>query len=158
MIDASEARRRLAALIDSQSTLVLSTAGAGGPAGAPLFYVPCGDLRLCWLSSPRSRHSENLASANGAAAVSIHAATFRWEEILGAQLTGTVEVVEAQDERARILAAYRERFDLGPSFDRAIGSAALYRFTPTRARLLDNGLGFPGKVELDPGTPADQAG
>ena len=59
--------RRLAALIESQSTLVLSTAGADGPHGAPLFYVPDGDLRLCWLSSPRSRHSLDLAAHSEAA-------------------------------------------------------------------------------------------
>jgi len=148
MIDRAEARRRLAALIESQSTLVLSTAGADGPHGAPLFYVPDGDLRLCWLSSPRSRHSLDLA-AHSEAAISIHASTFRWEEIRGAQLRGSVETVEAAEERARILAAYRGRFDLGPSFDQAIARAGLYRFTPAWARLLDNRLGFPGKVEID---------
>lgn len=147
MLSREEALRRLNRVVEGQSTLVLSTAGDEGPSGAPLFYVPLPDLRLAWLSSPRSRHAIH-GEADPRAAVSIFAPTFRWEEILGAQLQGRVEVVREEEERAGILAAYERRFGLGASFDGIIAASVLYRFEPTRARLLDNRLGFPGRVEI----------
>ena len=154
MIDATEARRRLQALLEEESTLVLCTAGET-PWGAPLFYVPGRDGVLHWLSSPRSRHSLELA-VRPEVAVAIHGSTFRWEEIRGAQLEGVAGIVDEPAERARLLAAYRARFDLGPTFEEAIARSVLYRFVPTRARLLDNALGFPGKVEIVFGQPAGE--
>lgn len=154
MIDAAEARRRLRALLEEQTTLVLCTAGEK-PWGAPLFYLPGADGALYWLSSARSRHSVELAG-RPEVAVAIHGSTFRWEEIRGAQLEGVAHAVDAPEERARVLAAYRARFDLGPSFEEAIARSVLYRFVPSRARLLDNALGFPGKVEIVFGQPAGE--
>jgi len=142
MIEESEARRLLGELLERESTLVLSTAG---PHGAPLFYVPLPGPALYWLSSSSSRHSRALA---GEVAVSIHASTFRWDEIRGAQLRGEASAVEAPDERAAVLAAYRARFALPASFDAAIERSTLYRFRPRWARYLDNALGFPGRVEI----------
>jgi uncharacterized protein YhbP (UPF0306 family) len=151
MISEAEARERLQDLIEQESTLVLSTAGADGPSGAPLFFVPGEGGALYWLSSPSSRHSREL---EGQVAVSIHASTFRWEAIRGAQLRGTAAVVEAAEERAALLQVYRRRFGLDESFDPLIARSALYRFTPRWARYLDNGLGFPGRVEIAFGSPA----
>lgn len=148
MIDPEATRARLAALLAAESTLVLSTAGPAGPAGAPLFYLPEPGLRVVWLSSPRSRHSRNLA-ADPRAAISVFARTFHWEAIRGAQLDGTAAIVEDATERAALLAAYRARFSLGPSFDAAIEASRVYRFVPRRARLIDNALGFPGRVEIE---------
>ena len=144
MIDEAEARRRLQRLIEEQSTLVLATTDEEGAHAAPLFYLPGPDATLLWLSSPRSRH----AMASGEVAVAIHAPTFRWEAIRGAQLRGRVEVVAAGTEREGLLAAYRARFALEDSFEQAIARSCLYRFVPSWARYLDNALGFPGKVEI----------
>ena len=147
MLPRDEALRRLQDILEAESTLVLSTAGEDGASGAPLFYVPLPDLRLAWLSSPRSRHAIE-GSADPRVAVAIFTKTFRWEAIRGAQLRGRVAPVEAGGEREAILAAYRRRFSLDASFDPVIGASVLYRFEPAQARLLDNQLGFPGRVEI----------
>ncbi len=151
MISDEDARGRLKDLIERESTLVLSTAGDGGPSGAPLFYVPGEGHTLYWLSSPSSRHSRELGRE---VAVSIPGATVRWDDIRGAQLRGEASVVDDADERARVLRAYRDRFALPGTFDQAIARSALYRFTPHWARYLDNALGFPGKVEIEFRSPA----
>lgn len=43
--------------------LVLGTADADGtPWATPVFFAPLGDDRVCWVSSPSSRHSRNIAA------------------------------------------------------------------------------------------------
>ena len=58
MIDRSAVGRVLAA----NRYLVLGTAGKDGqPWVTPVFFAPLDPNRLCWVSSPDSRHSRNIA-------------------------------------------------------------------------------------------------
>ena len=58
MIDRSAADRVLAA----NRYLVLGTADENGnPWVSPVFFAPLDLDRLCWVSSPHSRHSRNIA-------------------------------------------------------------------------------------------------
>src|SRR4051794_33719207 len=48
--------------------LVLGTVGEDGqPWVTPVFFAPVGPDRVCWVSSPDSRHSRNLAHHAGVA-------------------------------------------------------------------------------------------
>lgn len=50
-------------LLVAHRYLVLGTADAAGqPWVTPVFFAPLGADRVCWVSSPDSRHSRNLAS------------------------------------------------------------------------------------------------
>lgn len=125
--------------------MVLSTADrSGAPAGAPLFFLASESLTLFWLSAPDSRHSRNLEE-QPEAAVSVFAPVHDWREIRGVQMTGYAR--RAAD--TSILPAYRARFKLGPEFDAAIASSAVWEFRPRWLRFLDNSLGFGFKIELE---------
>jgi len=41
--------------------VVATTDSDGSPWVSPVFFAPLGDKSLCWLSSPDSRHSRNIA-------------------------------------------------------------------------------------------------
>jgi uncharacterized protein YhbP (UPF0306 family) len=59
MVDRSNIDRILAA----NRYLVLGTADpAGQPWVTPVFFAPLGLDRVCWVSSPESRHSRNIAN------------------------------------------------------------------------------------------------
>ncbi len=58
MIDRSDVQRLLAA----NRYLVLATADENGqPWATPVFFAPLDRQTLCWVSSPNSRHSRNIA-------------------------------------------------------------------------------------------------
>lgn len=64
MIDRSAVDRVLAA----NRYLVLGTADADGqPWVTPVFFAPLNSNRVCWVSSPDSRHSRNIAHRNAVA-------------------------------------------------------------------------------------------
>lgn len=148
-MEQAEAWQRLGQFVDTQSTLVLATAGADGKAqGAPLFYLPEEGMRLFWLSSPKSRHSRAIA-VDPQVALSIHGQTWRWDEIRGAQFEGTVGIVDDPAERDRLLARYRERFSLDDSFGQRMAASHLYRFRPRWVRYLENGAGGLFRWEFD---------
>lgn len=50
-------------VLDANRYLVLGTADAdGAPWVTPVFFARLGDDRVCWVSSPQSRHSRNIAN------------------------------------------------------------------------------------------------
>jgi nitroimidazol reductase NimA-like FMN-containing flavoprotein (pyridoxamine 5'-phosphate oxidase superfamily) len=134
-----------AELVAAETTLVLATAGAGGPAAAPLFYWPEG-LALYWLSSPESRHSRNLAG-EPRAAVAVYASVRDWRDIRGVQMEGTASPVADSGERERVLAAYRKRFSLDAALDTVIARSVLFVFRPAWVRVVDNSKGFGYRME-----------
>jgi uncharacterized protein YhbP (UPF0306 family) len=113
---------------------------------APLFYWPGEGLRLYWVSSEKSRHSEALL-ANPKAAAAVFHATFEWREIVGVQMEGTAATVDG-DERRAVLEGYKERFHLNHLFAAALSASTLYCFQPTWVRYTDNYTIFGQKFEL----------
>jgi uncharacterized protein YhbP (UPF0306 family) len=126
---------RIASLIESQSTLTLTTQ-SDSPQAAPLFYRPGPGLTLYWFSSRRSAHSRNLRR-NPAAAIAIYRPTDRWREILGVQMRGSVSIVEDPAERRSIADSYKRRFRLGRGFDAVLQRSSLYLFRPSSIRYTD---------------------
>jgi uncharacterized protein YhbP (UPF0306 family) len=135
-------RRDVFELVAAQSTLSLATCDRDGtPRVAPLFYFADEELRCYWFSSGRSAHSKNV-KREPRAAVTIYAATDRWQEIRGVQMRGTVRAVADRTLRREVAARYVKRFRLGKTFAAAMAGSRLYGFEPSWIRYLDNTRGF----------------
>lgn len=145
-------RERVLALLGEHHVMTLSTIGADGPWAAAVFYAH-DDLRLYFLSSPTSRHAENLARDSRAAAT-IQRDYDDWPGIRGLQLAGTVREVARADE-ARVRALYQQRYPLiggGAGMPRklleALDKIRWYEFVPKDIHLIDNTLGFAHREHL----------
>jgi len=133
--------------------MTLATQGDAGIWAAAVFYVN-DSLTLYFLSSPGSRHAQDLAR-NARVAVTIQRDYDDWPQIVGIQAEG--EAVEvAGDERTRARSLYGDKFPLIGSAGSATGAIAQalakvrwYRFTPRRLYLIDNSLGFGHRDQLD---------
>jgi uncharacterized protein len=128
---------QVAALLQSQSTLALSTNSAGGPRSTPLFYIVDDDLRLYWFSSASSEHSRALR-LNPEAAISVYRPTEDWREIRGVQMRGRAAAVTDRARRRAVSAAYCERYRLGAFFKTAMARSRLYVFEADWVRFVDN--------------------
>ncbi len=145
---------RIDAFLDAHHVMTLATVGERGPWAAAVFYAPertPAGRALVFLSSPRSRHAEDLAR-DPRVAVTIQRDYDDWPEITGVQAEGRVERVDG-DSRERLRALYAQRF---PRVARAPGRVAealarvhWYRFVPARMYLIDNRLGFGHRDEID---------
>ena len=148
-------RERVAAFLREHHVMTLATQGEAGIWAAAVFFAADG-LDLVFLSSPKSRHAEDLAR-DARVAVTIQRDYADWPQITGIQAEGVVEALDGPArDRARTL--YGERF---PVVGRAAGVPAAiaealarvrwYRFRPRRLYLIDNRLGFGHRDELDCG-------
>lgn len=134
------------------NVLTLATSGPAGPWAAAVFYANEG-LRLYFLSSPRSRHAENLA-ADPRVAGAVHEDYRDWPEIQGIQLEGRAALVpDADVERVRRL--YAAKFpvvaDLGRAplaIAQAFARVRWYELAPARLHFIDNAAGFGKRRQL----------
>lgn len=145
-------RSRVLALLAEHHVMTLATVGADGPWAAAVFYAH-EDLRLYFLSSPTSRHAENLAR-DARAAATIQRDYDDWPGIRGLQLEGTVREIARADE-TRVRALYQERYPLiggGAGVPRklleALDKIRWYEFVPKDIHLIDNTLGFAHREHL----------
>jgi uncharacterized protein YhbP (UPF0306 family) len=149
-------RERVAEFLRAHHVMTLATQGEAGVWAAAVFFAADG-LDLVFLSSPNSRHAQDLAR-DPRVAVTIQRDYADWPQITGIQAEGAVEALAGPSgDRARVL--YGERF---PVVGRAAGAPAAiaealarvrwYRFKPRRLYLIDNRLGFGHRDELDCGT------
>jgi uncharacterized protein YhbP (UPF0306 family) len=140
---------RVRSLLASQTTLALGTADESSiPRSTPLFYLADDALCLYWFSSRSSLHSRNL-SCNPQASVAVFCRVERWRQIQGVQMQGSVAIVAGKPLRESVTRDYCERFQLGNLFALAIGRSALYCFTPSWLRYIDNTRRFGYKFELE---------
>ena len=138
-------------LLAEENTLALATSGADAAAHvAPVYYLQGERLRLYWLSSRSSRHSQDLRT-RPEAAVTVYRATTRWQQICGVQMHGRVEAVGRGGERDAVVRAYTARFELEPLVLALVARSTLYRFEPYWVRYLDNSrrLGFQVEFRLN---------
>lgn len=146
------------------TVLSLATIGESGPHAVSLMYAHDA-FDIYWLSDPKTRHSQNLAS-NPSAAVAIARQTEDFQNIRGLQMEGAGHrLAETDAERAGfdlLVARYPflKQFAAG-ELARNLDAAALYRFRPARLTLIDNSRGFGFKQTLDladrPGETVDPA-
>ena len=132
----------------------LATSGSDGPWAAAVFYVSDG-LTLYFLSSPTSRHCQNIAQDPHVAGT-IQEDYADWAEIKGVQLEGMATNISGEDE-ARARRLYGEKYPLvgvisqAPSaIVEALARVRWYRLVPQHVYFIDNSAGFGHRDELDP--------
>lgn len=132
--------------LDRHNVMTLATVGPAGPWAAAVFYVN-DDLRLYFLSSPGSRHCQNL-STDPRAAATIQEDYRDWPDIKGIQLEGRVAQVE-EGEVASVRARYGAKFPVvadvagaPPAIAAALAKIRWYVLTPEAVHFLDNAAGF----------------
>jgi uncharacterized protein YhbP (UPF0306 family) len=132
--------------------MTLATQGADGPWAAALFYVRDGD-DLIFLSSPGSRHCQNLLAAPGCAAT-IQSDTVNWRDIQGIQVEGRGRELSV-GELARAQQLYGERFPFirpgiaPPAIVAALAKVRWYRLHIVRLYFIDNQRGFGQREQFD---------
>ncbi len=132
--------------LDRHHVMTLATCGASGPWAAAVFYVRDG-LRLCFVSSPSSRHCTDLA-ADPRVAGTVQDDHRDWPDIQGVQLEGRAAALDGADA-ARVRALYAARFPVaagGPNTPAPIAAALAkgrwYAVTPAALHLVDNAVAF----------------
>jgi uncharacterized protein YhbP (UPF0306 family) len=149
-------QEQLFEFLQSHHILTLATTTEDhAPCATPLFYLLHGGIRLYWISSLSSPHSQNLASDREVAAA-VFTSTDQWKDIRGAQLRGKVQIVSDAQARQEVLALYAERFHLSAILRAAMYQATLYKFTPSWARYLDNSHHFGYKCEFNLSQPRNE--
>lgn len=154
-------RERLRTYLAAHNSMTLATVGPdAAPQAAAVFYAADEALNLYFLSSPTSRHSQNLLRQPRVAAT-VHADGQAWQAIQGLQIEGTASQVEDAAELAHALWVYAGRFEFvrgllvdaseaGPAALRGpVASSRLYVLRPSWIRLIDNTQGFGHQEELE---------
>ena len=134
-------------ICDEVAVMTLATCADAAPWATDVYFAPDG-FDLVFLSSPRARHSRNLAS-NPACAATIHPLVTSWREIRGLQIEGEVHPPTGAVAKARTLAAYLSKFPFARDLIAhpaetagAFANATLLVLRPSRLRYLDNALGI----------------
>ncbi len=157
---AGNLENRVIRYLEAHNTMSLATVGMEQPHAAAVFYINR-KLDLFFISSPASRHGENLAT-NTWVSATINEDYRNWSDIKGLQLEGDVEQLGRLSEHEDIGAAYVKKFpDVGDFFkdpgelpDLIAGKVAnvrFYKFQPSRIYYIDNSRGFGHREELVPG-------
>jgi uncharacterized protein YhbP (UPF0306 family) len=152
-------RERLQAFLAAHNTMTLATLGPdGAPQAAAVFFAADDDLNLYFLSSPNSRHSQNL-SRQPRVAATVHADGQAWQAIQGLQIEGIARQVEGPRSTAHAARVYAGRFAFlkglldggaadGPLALRGpVASSRFYVLQPTWIRFIDNTRGFGHREE-----------
>jgi uncharacterized protein YhbP (UPF0306 family) len=137
----------LATNLLSTSTMTLATTGVNGEThAAPVYFVADEDLQLYFFSVPDSQHAQDVAH-RPAAAVAFYPECFSWEDIRGVQMRGEVHQVEPGMDWDRAWKLYQSKFPFVSALKEIVAQNALYVFTPSWVRLVDNQRGFGYKQE-----------
>lgn len=139
-------RRRALDYLAGHHVMTLATAGPEGPWAAAVFYAG-DDFRLCFLSSPKTRHGRNLA-ADPRVAATVQEDYRDWRQIRGLQIEGAVEVLEGA-ERDAARACYAAKFPflrdlagLPAAIATALERVRWYRLRPAAVHFIDNTVAF----------------
>ncbi len=168
-----DARERILKYLKEHNTLTLATWEEGRPWAAALFYASDG-FEVYFLSDPKSRHSLDLA-ANASVAATIQEDYHEWTKIKGVQMEGTVHVVEREEDLARAVAVYVEKYPFVAGYLRLMMSpfagiaifldrfmeklsfiphlpaapARFYKLVPKRIWFTDNEVKFGNRDQLE---------
>lgn len=143
--------------MEIHNTLSLATEKGGAPHAATVFYVNTG-FEIYFLSSPLTRHGENLAH-NPRVSATIDEDYSNWLLIKGIQLEGGVTGMGGIVENGRIAQAYVKKFPdvkdflfspqkLGELIASKVSGVSFYKLTPERIFFIDNGKEFGKRDEL----------
>ena len=140
------------AYLQSHHVMTLATQGPTDLWAAAVFYVS-DEFTLYFLSSPTSRHSQNL-EFSGRVAATIQEDIDDWRAIQGIQMEGQVQRIGGE-EQARTLLRYGQKFPLVGNLAaapaeivKAMSRIAWYKITPERLFFVDNSQGFGHRDEV----------
>lgn len=132
--------------------MTLATQGSEGPWAAAVFYASDGGS-LIFLSSPTTRHCQNLA-LDPRCAATIQDDQGDWARIKGIQLEGRVMQLEGDEER-RAQHRYGEKFPIvgavasvPPAIVKALAKVRWFHLVPERFYFIDNSKGFGHRDEI----------
>lgn len=139
--------------LSHQTVLTLAAVSEAGPYAVSLMYAHDA-FDIYWLSDPKTRHSEYLASSPSAA-VTIAAQCEDFRKIRGLQMIGNARRLTNADEETVAFNLLVARFPFLKKFAagklaRHLGAAAVYLFRPAKLTLIDNSRGFGFKQTLAP--------
>lgn len=140
-------REQTLAYLAAHNVMTLATKSVWA---AAVFYAS-EDFTLYFVSSPKSRHAQDLAQERRVAAA-IHEDYRDWRAIQGIQLSGEAEALEGA-ARDAALACYGRKFSFLKAETKlleALGKAACYRLTPSELYLIDNAAGFGSRTRVLP--------
>lgn len=133
-------------------TLALATVDEHGhPHACNVQYAIDDALRMVWVSSPRSAHSQHI-ERDGRVAATVYGHDDRAHNIHGLQLRGTAERLTDPGECNAAWELYTTRFAFVaalPQFRELLQKQAFYRMQANWARWIDNRKGFGWKLERD---------
>ena len=139
--------------ISNNNTMTIATVNKmGTPEAAAVFYVNI-DFCLYFLSSPNSRHADNIG-AGAPCAATIQKDYSNWQEIKGLQLEGNVKPVIKKRDKALILKKYADKFiflnqlAVGHKILNALAQSQLYQFSPKVIWLTDNSQSFGNRLKI----------
>lgn len=119
----------------------------GSPRATPMFFAFDEQLRIYFLSDPKTVHVANLLR-DARVAMGFYPEVSGWKEIRGLQMKGTAgSLPEAELDTA--WAVYQARFPFLSEIPEAVEVSDLYRFEPRWVRIIDNRRGFAFQVSWD---------
>jgi hypothetical protein len=146
-------RARVQGYLREHHVMTLASHGDDGVWAAAVFYANDG-FEIYFLSSPGSRHCQNLAR-NPRASAAIHEDYADWKKIKGIQMEGIASVLAGEEaEQARRL--YGAKFPIVGNLEQApaliveaLAKVRWYKLVPDRLYFIDNSAGFGHRDEID---------
>jgi len=144
--------------MESHNTVSLATERDRIPHAATVFYINRG-YKLFFLSSPSSRHGENMSN-NPRVSATINEDYDSWMSIKGIQLEGLVKEIGGILKNRQIAKAYVKKYpgvedflfspqNLDSVIAKRISKIRFYRLEPSRIYFLNNEWGFGQGEELE---------
>jgi hypothetical protein len=143
--------REAAVVLAAGRTATLATVDEHGrPHAANVQFVHDDQLRVYFVSDPKTAHSRHVARDPRVAMTVYGHSDNRPHGIHGLQLHGRCEALEADPDRRHAWELYSAKFvfvSSDPQMRQLTESLNFYRVTPTWMRLIDNRRGFGWKME-----------
>ena len=137
--------------------MTLATALNSKAWAAPVYYV---NKKACFyfFSNPAARHVKD-ALASGQAACTIYDDDTSWQNLLGLQMSGSIQIVANRMDASKAILAYVKKFPIVKTFFPNIKNAALndfirqfhanlYCFIPEFILFMDNSVHFGFRTEI----------
>jgi len=124
-------------------TMTVATTKGDTPWAAAVFYANDG-FTLYYLSDPESRHSKDIAQ-NPVVGVTVNEDYHDWRQIKGIQMEGKAGLVSTEEEMARAVATYVDKYPFTAPYLKIMSSPF-----PGIAQRLDKLL---SKLPFTPGLP-----
>lgn len=143
-------RKRALDYLHAHRVLSLATFGDQGVWVSPLYYA--NDIfSLFFLSSPTTRHSQNIET-NPRVAATIYEDNEDWKEIKGIQIEGEAKLISGSNQ-LNVIARYTAKFPFiakqSPlEIKQAMDNICWYSLTPTHLFFIDNSIRLGHRTEV----------